>query len=190
MPNLNLKMKAMPMKHLTTMLAVGVMSWGLTALGAPPGGRNPDMSQEEPDFAHMAKRGHLMAVMAISDALELTDAETLKLSQTLKGLEERRRPVRQAMHEAMKAVRAAADGDATALAQVDANVQKVLDGRAQMAALDKELFQALSKDLSPQKKAKLGRALAHLGRGGVGGPGGFGGPGAREGRHRMMMMGR
>jgi hypothetical protein len=66
------------------------------------------------------------------------------------------------MFTAMREVKAAADGDQAALAQVDANIQKVLDGRAQLAAMDKEMFVFLSKDLTPQKKAKLALVLAKM----------------------------
>ena len=48
------------------------------------------------------------------------------------------------------------------LGQVDANVQKVLDGRAQMAAMDEELFSSLSQGYPPQKRAKLALVLARL----------------------------
>jgi hypothetical protein len=35
-----------------------------------------------------------------------------------------------------------------------------------MAALDKEMFQVLGKDLTPQKRAQLAVFLAHMGKGG------------------------
>ncbi len=162
-------------------LAVGA----LTSLAAPPtppaGTRAPlaDPSAVVDDGpSPMQQRGHVAMVVAISEALELNEADALKMSEKLKGLEEKRQPIRAQMHEAMRAVRAAAGGDAAALAQVDANVQKVLDGRAQMAAMDKELFTFLAKDLPPQKRAKLALVLAHLGQlRGQGGQGGMGGPG-------------
>jgi hypothetical protein len=104
----------------------------------------------------------MMFVVAASEALELNEAEALKLSEKVKSIEEKRSPIRQQMFAAMRDVKAAADGDAAALAQVDSNIQKVLDGRAQMAAMDKELFAFLAKDLSPQKKAKLALVLAKM----------------------------
>ena len=108
------------------------------------------------------REARLMYVVAISEALELGEADALKLSEKIKGLEERRRPVRQAMGEAMRAVKEAAEGDATALTQIDANVQKVLDGRVQMANLDKELFNTLSQGYPPLKRAKLALVLGRL----------------------------
>jgi hypothetical protein len=151
-----------------------VMLTSMMAFAAPPPGRTEPAKwgNGEPDparLAEMQKGAHMMAVVAIAEALELNEADALKLSATLKGLEERRHPIRAQMHEAMKAVKAAAEGDASAFAQVDANIQKVLDGRAQMAALDKEMFVTLGKDQSPQKRAKLAVVLAKLHEGGRGG---------------------
>lgn len=108
------------------------------------------------------EQARLMYVVAISEALDLKEADSIKLSTTLRSFEEKRRPLRQQMGEAMKSLKDAADGDAAAAATVDANVSKVLDGRAQMAALDKELFATLSQGQTPQKKAKLALVLARL----------------------------
>ena len=164
---------------LKTMM-VGVMLGSLFAVAAPPGGARARMDRDGdgvPDRAEqVGQRARLMYVVAIAEALELSDADALKMSEKIKSVEDRRQPVRQAMHEAMRAVKAAADGDADALAQIDANVQKVLDGRAQMAMMDKELFQFLAKDLPPVKRAKLALVLARFGQGpgmrarGMGGP--------------------
>lgn len=148
-------------------IAMSMVALSAVALAAPPGGRHERGDEDEggPDrMENAARRNRMMYVVAIAEALELNEADALKLSEKIKGLDEKRAPIRKAMHEAMKAVKAAADGDAAALTQVDANVQKVLDGRAQMAAMDKDLFVALSKDLAPQKKAKLALALAKMGQ--------------------------
>ncbi len=150
---------------------------GRGAVGPQDDGPPPPEARE-----HMERSGRMMAVVAIADALELNEAEALKVGDKLKGFDERRRPIHEAMGEAMRSIRAAADGDAAAAAAVDQNMQKILDGRTQMAALDKELYNALASGLSPQKRAKLALALGqlHQMRGGMGGGrgGGFGrGPG-------------
>ncbi len=108
------------------------------------------------------REGRLRMVVALSEALELNEADALKLSEQIKGLEQKRRPLRMQMGEAMRALKDAADGNAAAQAAVDANIQLILDGRAQMAALDKELFAGLSQGLSPQKRAKLALTLAGM----------------------------
>jgi hypothetical protein len=167
------------------LVLAAVMVFSMAALAAPPAGpgagpggrpgRGADGDEQGERMEDVARRAHTMYVVAIAEALELNEADALKLSEKLKGLEQKRAPVRQQMHEAMRAVKAAADNDATALAQVDANIQKVLDGRAQMAALDKELFANLSAGLTPQKKAKLALVLAKMGQMQKGMRGGRGG---------------
>jgi hypothetical protein len=145
----------------TTMVAL--LALASSAVAAPPGPRGEGWrGRDGARPAHAGQRMRMMYVVAIADALELTEAEALKMSERIKAIEDRRQPLRQEMWDAMRAVKAAAEGDAAALAQVDANVQKVLDGRAQVAAMDREMFQLLSKDLSPQKKAKLALVLARL----------------------------
>jgi hypothetical protein len=168
-------------KTTARLMLVTALVAGLTAAAAPPGGPARDTDNDGvPDRAErFGKRARMMSVVSIAEALELSEADALKMSEKLKTVEDRRQPVRQAMHQAMRAVKAAADGDASALREVDANILTVLDGRAQMAAMDKELFGLLSKDLSAEKKAKLALVLARLGqehglRGGRGGRGGLG----------------
>lgn len=148
------------------MTVVAVLS--MAAVAAPPGGRpgparwsgDPERLQER--LEERETKARMLFVVTVAEALELNEAEALRLSEKVKGLEEKRRPIREAMFTAMREVKAAADGDQTALAQVDANIQKVLDGRAQLAAMDKEMFVFLSKDLTPQKKAKLALVLAKM----------------------------
>ena len=139
----------------------------LSSLAAFAGNGNRE-GRFEQRFEEKAQEFHLKAVVAISEALELKEAESLKLSEKLKGFEARRQPLRLEMFKAMKAVKDASDGDAAALANIDANVATVLDGRAQMAALDKELYASLAQGLTPQKKAKLAMALGQLSREGHG----------------------
>ena len=154
-----------------TKLLLSMMVFGaLSAFAAPPadktgpakwgGGADPERRAER--MEERSREARLMYVVAISEALDLTEPEAIKLSEKIKAVEEKRRPLRQAMGEAMKSLKDAADGDAAALPQVDANVQKVLDGRAQMAAMDKELFTTLAQGYAPQKRAKLALVLARL----------------------------
>jgi hypothetical protein len=159
----------MKTKLMLSMVVLGAV----TAFAAPPGkglgpgpgagdreGRREERREER--MENREREVRLMYVVAISEALELNDADALKLADKLKGVEDKRRPLRQQMGEAMKSLRDAADGEQAALGQVDVNVQKVLDGRAQMAAMDKELFSTLAQGLSPQMRAKLALVLARL----------------------------
>ncbi len=139
-----------------------------------------EMEGRGPDFE---RRMRMMLVVGLADALSLNEGEAIALADKIKAFDERRRPVREQMKEAMKTLKAAADGDQSALGQVDNATQKVFDGRQQMAALDKEMYLTVSKDMQPQKRAQLAMFLAKVpakGPMGMGGP-----PGDREGRKRF-----
>ena len=160
-----------------TALLTALLTSNLALAAAPPAARMPRGELSDEDRAdrreERERRVRMMFVVGLAEALGLTEAEALRLSDKVKGQEEKRRPVREQMLEAMRTVKAAADGDPAALPQVDQAVQRVLDGRQQMAALDKELFAVLSKDLSPQKRAQLAVFLAKFtqefrGKGGKG----------------------
>ena len=133
------------------------------AKGPPPGAQGGPMQGDHgARREEREKRMRMMLVVGIADALSLTEAEALRLGDKIKGFEDRRRPVREQMHESMKVLKAASDGDPSALPQVDAAVQRVLDGRQQMAQLDKEMFAGLSQGLTPQKRAQLAIFLARF----------------------------
>jgi hypothetical protein len=119
----------------------------------------------EADLANQDKneaRVRMRYVLGLAEALELNEAESLKLAEKLKVLSEKRKPVRIQLGEARRAIKAAAEGDMAAQAQVDVNIQKIFDLQTQMAVLNKEMYQVLAKDLSPQKKARLSIALGQL----------------------------
>ena len=148
--------------------------------GAQPGADGRDDRREERE-----KRVRMMMVVGLAEALNLSEAEALRMGDKVKGLEERRRPVREQMMEGMKTLKAASDGDPAALPNVDNAVQRVLDGRVQMAQLDKEAFATLSKDLPPQKRAQLAVFLARFHQKAAGMGGGKGRWGGRGARHEL-----
>ncbi|MBL8919826.1 MAG: hypothetical protein JNJ54_13240 [Myxococcaceae bacterium] len=158
------------------LLLLSMLALSSTSLAGPPKtgparweALDPEERAERQE--ERAKKARMMLLVSVAEALELTEAQALKLSDKLKALDEKRRPVREAMHEAMRAVKAAADGDQSALAALDQNVQRVLDGRVQIAQLDKELYASLAEGQTPQKKARLAVVLAKVGhelRGGKG----------------------
>ncbi|WP_338279596.1 hypothetical protein [Corallococcus caeni] len=119
-----------------------------------PGARDPDR------MARAEQRQRLRQVLELADTLELDSAQALKMDETLRRFEDRRRPLREQVRDSARILHQAARGDTEALSQVDAAAQKAFDARAQIAALDRELYQALAKDLSPQKRAKLAMVMA------------------------------
>jgi len=133
------------------------------------------------EMARMEERARTLRAMGVAEALDLDTAEALKVNAQMKAFDDKRRPLRQQVHESLKVLRQAADGDAASGAQVDDAIQKVVDGRAKLAQVDREMFAAVSQGRSPQARAKLALFLAHFHeemRGMHGGPGGPQGPGA------------
>jgi hypothetical protein len=148
------------------LLVLCVLSLSMGSFAGPPKNTPADWKGGGEDHAQRreerAKKGRMMALLGLSEALELNEADTLKLSERLKAFDDRRAPIREAMGTAMKTLKAASEGDASVAAQVDQAVQQVLDGRAQLAALDKEMFVALTQGQTPQKKARVALFLAHF----------------------------
>jgi hypothetical protein len=132
------------------------------AAGAQDGGPRRPEEGGGPGGEQWQKRARLMRTLAIADALELDDAATLKLRDRLGRFEDKRSPIQRQLFEQTVVLRRAAKGDTTAFAQVDGAIQKVLTLRAQLEALDRDLFAELSAGLSPAKKARLALAMAHL----------------------------
>ncbi|WP_224369738.1 hypothetical protein [Hyalangium versicolor] len=120
----------------------------------------PDAQQEAELEAERQMR--TARVVGLSEALELDTAQALQLAETLRKFDERRRPLRQQVRESAELLQRAARGDTAAMAQVDQAAQKAFDARAQLTALDREMFQALSKDMPPQKRAKLALFMARF----------------------------
>jgi hypothetical protein len=108
----------------------------------------------------MEKRQRLRQVLELSDALELDNAQALKMEETLRRFDEKRRPLREQVREAARILHLAARGDSAALPQVDGAAQRAFEARERIAALDKEMYQALAKELPPEKRARLALTLA------------------------------
>ncbi len=136
------------------MTVLSVLLLPVLALAAPP------EEEARRDAERMERRERLMRVMGLAEELELDTPQALKLDEALRKFDERRRPLLEQVRDSALVLRNAAEGDAAAAGQVDAAAQRAFEARAQLAALDRELFQTLSKDLSPQKKAKLALFLA------------------------------
>lgn len=153
---------------MTRWMMTGVMVLATVAMAAPPmergpgrrGAGGPEMREQ-----HEA-RAQARLLSAVAEALEVSEADAGRLLEGAKGIQQKRQAVREEMFVAMRQVKAAADGDAAALAQVETNMRKLLDGRAQMAALDRDFVLALTRGQAPQKQARLALTLARQHRGG------------------------
>jgi hypothetical protein len=127
------------------------------------------------------KRARLALTLGLAEALDLDEAQTLKLREVVDRFTQRRQPLMVQQHEAMQVLRDAATAEKADGAAVDQALARLQEARAQALAADKDFFAAVTKDLGAQKKARaalfLGRMHGRMGR--HGGPGGPGGPGGR-----------
>ena len=142
-----------------TFLVVGMLSLAAVAQAGPKKGEGPPAPAQREE---MQQRAQLMMTMQLAEALELDDAATLKLKQTVAQWDAQRAPLRQQMFDLAQVLRRAANGDTTAYGQVDASIQKIIALRAQMHQIDQSMFEQLSQGLPPQKKAKLALAIARM----------------------------
>ncbi|WP_211194416.1 hypothetical protein [Pyxidicoccus fallax] len=106
------------------------------------------------------QRQRLRQVLELSAALELDNAQALKMEQTLRTFDEKRRPLREQVRDAARILMLAARGDNAALPQVDAAAQRAFEARERIAVLDREMYQALARELPPEKRARLALTLA------------------------------
>jgi hypothetical protein len=151
-----------------TWMVLGMLSLAGAAQAAAP------KKADAPATPEQEQRAQMMVTLELAEALELDDAGTLKLRQTVGQWSAQRAPLRQQVMDQAQVLRRAAKGDTTAYGQVDQAIQKIIDVRGQMHQLDQKLFQQLAQGQTPQKKAKLALAVARtvrgMGRGRGGGP--------------------
>jgi hypothetical protein len=181
---------------------VALMALPVVALGQGPKKDAPQATAPgQPDPARVEKRMRLARTLGLAEVLDLDTAQALKLGDTLARFDDRRKAARKQASDATDALRNAARGTADpkpTAADVDGAIAKLLDARAQLHAIDREMLQAVTKDLAPEQKARaalfLGRFRERIerhmwmmqpGMGGPGAPGGSGEPGMM--RPGMMM---
>ena len=158
-----------------TWMVLGMLSVAGAAQAA--GKKAADPAAAEARVAQMDSHAQMMMTLQLAEALELDDAGTLKLRQSVAQWDAQRAPLRQQMFDQAQVLRRAAKGDTTAYGQVDQAIQKIISLRTQMHQVDQQMFQQLSQGLPPQRKARLALAIArfkettrgmmHGGRGGA-----------------------
>jgi Spy/CpxP family protein refolding chaperone len=163
--------------------------------GGPGPGQGPGPGSDE-RIEKMERRARLARNLGLAEALDLDTAQSNKLADALAKVDDKRQTLHKQTRDARQLLRRAAGGEKVTAAEVDAALAKLLDLRAQSVALDKETVTIVTKDLSPEKKARaalfLGRFQQRMG-GGMGQPGmgpGMGGRGKGMGPgHGPGMMG-
>jgi hypothetical protein len=124
--------------------------------------KGADPAAAEARAGQLDSHAQMMMTLQLAEALELDDAATLKLRQTIAQWDAQRAPMRRQMFEQAQVLRRAAKGDTTAYGQVDQAIQKVISLRTQIHQVDQQMFQQLSQGLPPQKKARLALAIARF----------------------------
>jgi hypothetical protein len=111
----------------------------------------------------MERRMRLARTLGLAETLELDEAETAKLSAALAPFDARRKAILEGVRGDVATLRQAArKGDPKALAGVDGAVQRLFDARAALVALDREMFAALSKGMSPDRSARMALFFARF----------------------------
>jgi hypothetical protein len=112
----------------------------------------------------------------MAEALKMDPAQTQKVTAAMQPFIARQKTIREQAKSARQTLRAAAQGDQTALTQVTTAEQQLLDARAAKLAVQREMIQTVGQSLSPQQRAKLdlflsrehGRMHGRHGKGGRG----------------------
>ena len=138
----------------------------------------------------MEKRMRLARTLGLAEALDLDAPQALKLGETISRFDERRVALHKQLRDAHDVLRRAAQGEKVQATDVDQAIQRGLDARAQLQAVDRETVAAVTQGLTPEKKARAVLFLAKFQRRfGGHGPGmmmgpGMGGPGQGGGMMR------
>ena len=103
----------------------------------------------------VARQVRMRQVLGLAEALDLTEADALRVSQIIQSFQQRRRPLQEQVAEAAKVVKRAADGDVAAVAQADMALNQMFTARTQLAQLNQEMFNTLGQGLTPQQRAKM-----------------------------------
>lgn len=177
------------MKKLALLLALAPLLAG--AQTSPPAAARPAAPATTPGqpgpmdpalMERVQRRMKLALTLGLAEALQLDDAAALKLSGQIEKFTPRRMAAAQQMRDSVQLLRRSAQGEKLAAAEVDAAITRLLDARAQMQEVDREVVTTVTKDLPAEKRARAvlflakfhQRAMRELRPGGRGGPGGPG----------------
>src|SRR5262249_30250130 len=143
-------------RFLVALLAIPLVTWGA----------NPPTPAERAAANQKKVQNdlHLLRIIGLADALGLNEAEAMRLDRIMHPFDERKREVRAQINEAAKVIQRATEGDPSALSRVDQAMETVLSGRVLVAEIDKEMIQALSRELTPQQRAKMSVFFAKFGQ--------------------------
>ncbi len=192
--------KEMLMAAMLAALPLAALAQGPQASGQGAQGQQQGAGQRmTPE--RMEKRMRLARTLGLAEALDLDASQALRLGDTIAKFDDRRLAAHKQLRDARDVLHRAAKGDKVTAAEVDQAIQKGLDARAQLQAVDRDTVSAVTQGLTPEKKARAVLFLAkfqarfpghmmmmrrgmmeHGGPGGgMHGPGGHGGMGGGMG---------
>ncbi len=143
-----------------TLLLAGVLSSSARAT-PPAASRAPQHPAADVAGQEAERRLRVMTAVGLADALDLDAPQALKLWEKVKQFEDRRQGAQDQVLAANAQLKDASAGGVDG-ATIDAAVTRMLDGRAQLAAMDRELYTALSVGLDGPHKAKLALFVGRL----------------------------
>lgn len=114
-------------------------------------GPRPCMNAGEPE---PERRMRLTRMLGLAEALDLDEAQALKLRGELAKFDEKRAAAARQLREAHQLLRRAASGEKLDASTVDQAVRSALEARRDMDAADRDAIAAAAKDLPPEKRAR------------------------------------
>jgi Spy/CpxP family protein refolding chaperone len=115
---------------------------------APPRGQGQGQGQGRNARQNLRENLATLRLLQLTEALELTEAQTAKIYPVLTRVEKDKAKVQQGLGQDIRALRALTQDPAAKEAEVLALARSILDGRAKVRALDDEADQFLEKQLT------------------------------------------
>jgi len=100
-------------------------------------------------------RVRLTKMVGLAEALDLNEAQALRMAEVMRRYDERKAPLQVQNAEAAKIIKRASEGDSAAIGQLDRAIQTMFKNRVQVQQLELEMMDELGRNLPPQQRAKL-----------------------------------
>jgi hypothetical protein len=123
-----------------------------------------------PGWERMEKRMRLARSLGLAEALDLDETEAARMNGVMAGFDARRKVLLQGIRGDVKVLRQAArvlpkdapPSSAPDAGEVQGAVQRIFDARVALVGLDREMFQALARGMSPEKQARMALFFAQF----------------------------
>jgi len=133
---------------LITALAVPILALAAGQIDSP---QRPVPPGRQKQLARM----RMMRIAGLADALGLDDGTALHLNDVMRQFDDRRVALEVENVELAKTIKRASDGDPAALGNTDQSLQRIWDNRTEIQQLNRAMFEAVGRELSPQQRAKM-----------------------------------